>query len=157
MCLVMYDPAPGPETAVLATINEVPRAFFRLAAVADALFADLGVSPGERGVMRDLFIDGEDTAPSLALKKPVSRQAMQAILDELVGKGLVAATENPRHKRSRLYYLTPKGIELCVELQRRELAAIREMIGEAGSADFATAAAALKALNALLARRLNIA
>lgn len=152
----MYDPAPSPESDVLATINEVPRAFFRLVAVADTIFRDLGVGPSERGVLRDLFVEGEDTAPLLARRKPVSRQAMQTILDGLAKKGLVRIEENPRHKRSKLYCLSPAGIDLCVELQRRELAAIRELIGEANPADFAAAATALRTLNQLLAKRLNV-
>lgn len=152
----MYDPGPSPEADVLATINEVPRAFFRLVAVADEIFRDLGVGPPERGVLRELFVEGQDTAPSLARRKPVSRQAMQTILDGLAAKGLVKIEENPRHKRSKFYCLSQQGIDLCVELQRRELAAIRGMIGEAAPADFAAAAAALKTLNELLAKKLNV-
>ncbi len=152
----MYDLEPSPERDVLAAVNEVPRAFFRLAAMAQNIFTDLGVSPGERGVLRELFVDGQDTAPSLAQRKPVSRQAMQAILDGLVAKGLVRIDDNPRHKRSKLYRLAPQGIDLCVELQKREIAAIRELMDEAPEADFAAAAAALQTLNRLLARKLRI-
>jgi len=153
----MYDPGPGPESDVLALVNEVPRAFFRLVSAGDALFADLGVSTGERGVLRELFVEGRDTAPSLAQKKPVSRQAMQTILDRLAEKGLVTIEPNPRHKRSKLYCLSQAGIELCVELQRRELAAIRETLAGAPAADYAAAVGALKALNQALATRLGIA
>jgi DNA-binding MarR family transcriptional regulator len=152
----MYDIDPSPERDVLAAVNEVPRAFFRLSAVAETIFADLGVSPGERGVLRELFVEGQDTAPSLAQRKPVSRQAMQAILDGLAAKGLVRIEDNPRHKRSKFYSLAPQGIDLCVELQKREIAAIREVMGEAPTADFAAAAAALQTLNRLLARKLSI-
>ena len=92
----------------------------------------------------------------LAQRKPVSRQAMQAVLDGLVAKGLVRIDDNPRHKRSKLYRLAPQGIDLCVELQRREIAAIRELMDEGPDADFAAAAAALQTLNRLLARKLKI-
>lgn len=153
----MYDPDPSPESDVLATINEVPKAFFRLTAVAETLFADLGVSAPERGIMRDLFIEGEATAPEMARRKPVTRQSIQPVLDALVEKGLVSADANPRHKRSKLYSLTPSGIERCVELQKRELSVIRDMLNGMSPADFAAAAEALKAMNARLDEKISAA
>lgn len=147
----MYDPGPSPARDILALINEIPRAYFRLSAIADELFADLGVSGSERGALRDLFVEGEGSAPQLARRKAVTRQAMQGVLDRLVAKGLVRAEANPRHKRSVNYVLTPAGIDTCVELQRREIAKIENMIASIDAADFARAAAALAALNAALA------
>jgi DNA-binding MarR family transcriptional regulator len=151
----MYEPAPGRDRDVLALINEIPRAFFRLSAMAEGLFADLGLGPPERGTLRDLFVEGESAAPDLARRKAVSRQAVQAVLDGLVAKGLVRAEINPRHKRSKLYVLTKAGIETCVELQRREMEKISSLVGGAGEADFAKAAAALSALNTVLAQDLD--
>ncbi len=151
----MYDPDPGPESDVLATINEVPKAFFRLTAIAETVFADLDVSGAQRGVMRDLFIEGEATAPEMARRKPVTRQSIQPVLDSLVERGFVRSDDNPRHKRSKLYSLTPAGIALCVDLQQRELAVIREMIAGMSKADFAAAAAALRAMNQRLDEKIN--
>ncbi|MEZ5927561.1 MAG: helix-turn-helix domain-containing protein [Parvularculaceae bacterium] len=153
----MYELEKSPEGDVLAMINEVPKAFFRLSAIAETVFADLGVSASERGVMRTLFIDGERTAPDLARMKPVTRQAAQSVLDGLVAKGLVEAIDNPRHKRSKLYVLTRDGIDLCVRLQDRELDAIRALLPTAGAADFAGAAEALRVLSEALAARLDLA
>ncbi len=151
----MYEPEPGPERDALAVINEIPRAFFRLSAVAETVFGELGISAPERGVMRDLFIEGEATAPDLAQRKPVTRQSIQPVLDSLVAKGFVRTRENPRHKRSRLYALTQSGIEHCVEVQKRELVAIREMIAEMNAVDFAAAAAVLQAMNERLAEKIG--
>lgn len=151
----MYDPDPGPERDVLAAINEIPKAFFRLSAVAETIFEGLDVTAPERGVMRDLFVEGEATAPDLARRKPVTRQSIQPVLDSLVAKGLACAVENPRHKRSRLYSLTPKGIDRCVELQSRELAAIRDMLLEMDATNFAAIAHALKVMNERLDERIN--
>jgi DNA-binding MarR family transcriptional regulator len=80
---------------------------------------------------------------------------MQAVLDRLVEKGLVRAEANPRHKRSMNYVLTKAGIDLCVELQRRELAKISAVMSTAPDADFAGAAAALEALNKALAAEID--
>ena len=151
----MYDPDPGRARDVLALVNEIPRAFFRLSAIAADLFLDLGLGPSERGALRDLFVDGENSAPELARRKAISRQAVQRVLDGLVAKGLVRSETNPRHKRSKLYVLTPAGIEICVEIQRREVEKIASLIDGTGDADFATAAEALTALNAVLAGELG--
>ncbi len=153
----MYDPEPGPERDVLATINEVPKAFFRLTVIAETVFADLGVSAAERGVLRDLFVEGEATAPDMARRKPVTRQSIQPVFDSLVAKGFVRAVDNPRHKRSKLFSLTPAGIAHCVELQNRELAAIMDMLNGMSPADFAAAAEALKAMNRQLDEKINAA
>lgn len=151
----MYDPGPIPARDVLALINEIPRAFFRLSAIADELFADLGVAGPERGVLRDLFVEGEGAAPEFARRKAVTRQAVQTVLDRLVEKGLVRAEINPRHKRSMNYVLTKAGIEICVELQRRELDKISTLMKSAPPADFAAAAAAVATLNAVLSADLD--
>lgn len=151
----MYEPEPSIEGDILATVNEIPKAYFRLSAVADRLFADLGVGAAERGVLRTLFVEGESTAPDMARMKPVTRQSIQPVLDNLVGKGLVATVVNPRHKRSKLYSLTPQGVACCVELQQRELAIIRDMIGEMSDVDFAGAAGALRLMNERLEARIN--
>ena len=150
----MYEPDPSPQAAVLAVINEVPGTFFRLSAIAGTLFADLGVTGPERGAMRHLFIEGEATAPELAARKHVSRQAMQAALDGVVAKGFSRAGATPRHTRSQLYSLTPGGVAVCVEMQRRELSAIRDYMGDIVAADFAAAAEALRKINATIDRRL---
>ncbi len=151
----MYDPGPIPARDVLALVNEIPRAFFRLSAIADDLFADLGVGGPERGVLRDLFVEGEASAPEVARRKAVTRQAMQTVLDRLVAKGLVRTEINPRHKRSKKYVLTQAGIAACVELQRRELEKISALMKAASPADYAAAAEALASLNAILAADLD--
>lgn len=152
----MYDPEPGPASDVLAAVNEVPKAFFRLAAIGEPLLAEFGVTPPERGVLRDLFLDGEATAPDLARRKPVTRQSIQPVLDGLAAKGLVRTFENPRHKRSMLYALTREGVELCVAIQARELAVIGDLLDGMAADDFAAAARALKAINARLEEKIAL-
>jgi DNA-binding MarR family transcriptional regulator len=151
----MYDPGKTPEAGVLATINEIPKAFFRLTATAERLHADLGVGAPARGLLRDLFVDGGQTAPDLASKKSVTRQAIQPLLDELVARGFVTAEENPRHKRSKLYVITPDGIELCVKMQEREIAEIRRLLPNANGADFDAAAKAIRTLSDMLQAQLD--
>jgi DNA-binding MarR family transcriptional regulator len=147
----MYGPTSSPEREIIDLVNEIPRAYIRLSILAEEILADIGLSGPARGVLRDLFVDGERTAPDLARTRPVTRQAIQPILDELVAKGLVHVTENPRHQRSWLYALTPAGIDICVEVERREIAEIRRWAGDVvAPASFAGAAEALKLLNRVL-------
>lgn len=151
----MYDPEPGPAADMLRLVNEAPRCFFLLAAMAEHVYADLGVGGPERGVLRDLFIDGAKTVPELARKRPRTRQAVQQVMTRLLSKGLVEVGRNPRHKRSKLFVLTKKGIALAVEMQERDLAEIRRIAARHGVGDAAAAASVLARLNDVLAEELE--
>lgn len=117
----MYALEPSREADLLELANTVPLLFFRLSAAVERMHADLGLNGPARFLLRTLFLDGEQTAPELAARKPATRQAIQPVLDLLVEKGFVLAKLNPRHKRSHLYVLTPAGIDACVAMQRREV------------------------------------
>ena len=59
--------------------------------------------------MRSLALLGPLTVPQIAQMRPTSRQRMQRLADELAAEGLVEFIDNPRHRRSKLVRLTPKG------------------------------------------------
>ena len=59
--------------------------------------------------MRSLALLGPLTVPQIAQMRPTSRQRMQRLADELAAEGLVEFIENPKHLRSKLVRLTPKG------------------------------------------------
>jgi DNA-binding MarR family transcriptional regulator len=71
--------------------------------------------------MRSLALLGPLTVPQIAQMRPTSRQRMQRLADELAGEGLVKFIENPRHRRSKLVQLTPKGDARYRELNARLL------------------------------------
>jgi hypothetical protein len=54
--------------------------------------------------------------------RPTSRQRMQRLADELAAEGLVEFIDNPKHRRSKLVQLTPKGDARYCELNARFLA-----------------------------------
>ncbi|MEQ1930468.1 MAG: MarR family transcriptional regulator [Parvularculaceae bacterium] len=149
--------AKTPERSILGFIDEVPYAFFRLSALAERLHADLGVSGPHRGVLKALFLDGEQTAPDLARRKLVTRQAIQPIVDDLVSRGLIAAEDNPRHRRSQLYSLTKKGIEACVTIQEREIAEIERLTPDLDAGSLDSALSVIRQLNEALLERLDAA
>lgn len=78
-----------------------------------------GAGLGNWGVLRDIAENGPQTVPVMAAKRPVARQRIQRIVDELMAEGLVRLVANPAHKRSRLVALTAAGRRREATLTRR--------------------------------------
>lgn len=101
---------PTPEgEAVFRLMLEVLQTFHRLRAVGAEEGAVTAGGGGSWGLMRSLAEGGPQTVPAIARSRPVSRQHIQKLADELVADGLVAFVDNPAHKRSKLLSLTPAG------------------------------------------------
>lgn len=113
--------------AVMRALEESVSLFFRLRAVLEDIHGHSEISGSMRGVMRDLNQHGPLTVPQMARRRPVSRQHIQAIVNDLQQAGLVSLAENPRHKRSRLVQLTPKGTHALTEIIAREHRVLNEM------------------------------
>lgn len=114
-------PAQGRRTARIAgLIREVRQLFHLLREVGTGLHADLGVSASLRAVLESLVRHGPATVPELARQRPVSRQHIQRIVDELLARGLVRLEENPAHKRSSRVALTDRGAKLFSSMSARE-------------------------------------
>jgi DNA-binding MarR family transcriptional regulator len=64
---------------------------------------------GAFGFMRSLALLGPLTVPQIAQMRPTSRQRMQRLANELAAQGIVEFIDNPKHRRSKLVRLTPKG------------------------------------------------
>lgn len=101
---------PTPEgEAVFRLMLEVIQTFHRLRAVGAEEGAVSAGGGGSWGLMRSLAEGGEQTVPEIARARPVSRQHIQKLADELAAEGLVEFVGNPAHKRSKLLRLTPAG------------------------------------------------
>jgi DNA-binding MarR family transcriptional regulator len=74
---------------------------------------------GVWGLLRSLKLGGPQTVPELARARPVARQHIQKLADEMAADGLVAFAPNPAHKRSQLVRLTPEGEKVYEQLTRR--------------------------------------
>ena len=74
---------------------------------------------GTYGLLRSLAELGPQTVPALARARPVARQHIQRMANEMVAQGLVEFTTNPAHKRSRLLTITPAGASLYAALSAR--------------------------------------
>ncbi|HYL58839.1 MAG TPA: MarR family transcriptional regulator [Candidatus Acidoferrales bacterium] len=92
--------------------NEIAYTYFPLRAAGDALTARFGQTTAEWGLMRSLDERGPMTVAALARSRPVARQWIQRLANQLTGDGLIEFIDNPDHKRAKLMRLTPAGQRL---------------------------------------------
>ena len=107
--------------AVAELMLEVAQCFFRIRAVGQKTGLITSWGGGSFGFMRSLALLGPLTVPQIAEMRPTSRQRMQRLADELEADGLVEFIDNPKHRRSKLVRLTPKGEAHYRELNARFL------------------------------------
>ena len=98
----------------------VRRLFRAMGRTANAYIEDLGVTAGERAVMEFLLRKTRMTVPEMARAYDVSRQHIQASVNSLLEKKLVALEENPNHKRSPYVILSNKGSRLFANIAKRD-------------------------------------
>src|SRR5215207_1750147 len=96
--------------AIAELMLEVAQCFFRIRAVGQKTGLITSWGGGAFGFMRSLALLGPLTVPQIAQMRPTSRQRMQRLADELAAEGLVEFIDNPKHRRSKLVQLTPKGL-----------------------------------------------
>lgn len=103
---------PNPDNkaeAVAELMLEVAQCFFKIRALGQKTGLITSWGGGAFGFMRSLALLGPLTVPQIAQMRPTSRQRMQRLADELAAEGLVEFIDNPKHRRSKLVRLTPKG------------------------------------------------
>jgi DNA-binding MarR family transcriptional regulator len=108
--------------AIAELMLEVAQFFFRIRAVGQKTGLITSWGGGAFGFVRSLALLGPLTVPQIAQMRPTSRQRMQRLADELAAEGLVEFIDNPKHRRSKLVQLTPKGDTRYRELNARFLA-----------------------------------
>jgi DNA-binding MarR family transcriptional regulator len=108
--------------AIAELMLEVAQCFFRIRALGQKTGLITSWGGGAFGFMRSLALLGPLTVPQIAQMRPTSRQRMQRLADELAADGLVQFADNPKHRRSKLVQLTPKGVARYREMNARLLA-----------------------------------
>ncbi len=110
-------------------LYELSFTWFRVqAAVAQRGPDDL--TPGQVSLLRSLAREGPQTVPTIARARPVARQPVQRMADELAARGLVVFVPNPKHRRSKLVALTPEGRRLHARLDRAQRAWAGRIAGD---------------------------
>ena len=107
--------------AITELMLEVAQCFFRIRALGQKTGLITSWGGGAFGFLRSLALRGPLTVPQIARMRPTSRQRMQRLADELAAEGLVAFTDNPKHRRSKLVELTRKGEAHYREMNARLL------------------------------------
>ena len=107
--------------AITDLMLEVAQCFFRIRALGQKTGLITSWGAGAFGFMRSLALFGPLTVPQIAQMRPTSRQRMQRLADELAGERLVEFIDNPKHRRSKLVWLTSKGDARYRELDARLL------------------------------------
>jgi DNA-binding MarR family transcriptional regulator len=107
--------------AIAELLLDVTQFFFRIRALGQKTGLITSWGGGAFGFMRSLALLGPLTVPQIAQMRPTSRQRMQRLADELAAEGLVKFIDNPKHRRSKLVQLTPKGNTRYRELNARFL------------------------------------
>jgi DNA-binding MarR family transcriptional regulator len=125
--------------SVGAMTRDIRKLFHVLRAVGDALHADLGITASMRAVLESLARAGAQTVPQMARARPVTRQHIQAIVDQLLEAGLVALQPNPAHKRSSLVGLTKAGEEAFAVMSDREAVVLERIAAGLDQAEVRTA------------------
>jgi DNA-binding MarR family transcriptional regulator len=121
--------------AIAELMLEVAQCFFRIRALGQKAGLITSWGGGAFGFMRSLALLGPLTVPQIAQMRPTSRQRMQRLADELAAEGLVRFIDNPKHRRSKLVQLTPKGEARYREMNARLLSIASTMGVAPGEAD----------------------
>lgn len=127
-----------------AVIDQTRALFHRLKAVAQEIHRKGPGTAGLRGVLQDLSRSGPRTVPDMARARPVSRQHIQVLVNQLLELGFVELADNPAHKRSKLVALTDSGREALAEIRRTEAKLLTDLPVDVTDSEVEHAAAVLE-------------
>jgi DNA-binding MarR family transcriptional regulator len=133
--------------AIAELMLEVAQCFFKIRAVGQKTGFITSWGGGAFGFMRSLALLGPLTVPQIAQMRPTSRQRMQRLANELAAEGLVEFIDNPKHRRSKLVQLTPKGAARYRELNARFLSLASTMGGTLSEAEIRKTTAIVRQLS----------
>lgn len=133
--MTLKNAIPASPSSGATSITQLALAVFRLNGAllhrGDQLLAPLGLTSARWQMLGAIAMAGAlMTAPQVGEAMGVTRQGAQKQLNLLLEQGLVEAHQNPGHRRSPLFGLTPKGLALYRKAdslwaaQARELAAL---------------------------------
>lgn len=124
----------------------VRRLFRAMGQAANNYLEKLGITAAERAVMEFLVRDSRMTVPEIARAYDVSRQHIQASVNTLLDKRLVAYEDNPGHKRSPFVVLSKRGRNLFAKITRKDREFITLIFSGISKADQKTTRQTLQSL-----------
>ena len=135
--------------------EEVLRSFELLKALSSIRAARLGLTMALRAILLDLHRNGPRTVPQIAGGRTMTRQSVQASVDQLRALGLAVALDNPAHRRSPIIALSDEGRKKLGEILQGEGDALASLSDRLDGAGLAAAKETLTAFSGLLEERLR--
>jgi len=132
------------------------RLFFKLQALGKEIGAVAANNSSTWGFLHTLVTVGPSTVPDIARMRPVSRQHIQTMANDMAKKGLIQFVENPRHRRSKLLEITEKGHKFYEDNSAAMLAEAAATMGDLKLEDLVTTSAVLGDLHGALVKRLGV-
>src|SRR5436309_15727454 len=110
-----------------------------LLAAGDLLATAEGLTAARWQVLGAVALAGRPlTVPQIARRMGLTRQAVQASVNRLLGEALVEAAENPDHRRSPLIRMTELGSKTYAAIQQRQVTWINELAAGLKRSELAT-------------------
>ena len=137
--------------ALFEVILETARTFFRLREAGKRTGGVTAWGGGLWGVLRSLREEGPQTVPQIARTRPVARQRIQRLTNEMAAAGLVEFIDNPAHRRSKLVRITPEGETAYEEIKGRITTVCDELARDMDEGELRTTARVLAQIRETLA------
>ncbi len=102
------------------------------------------------GMLKQIHEHGPLTVPQIALRRRVSRQRIQVMVDEYVADGYLKFVDNPSHKRSRLVTLTKTGQTELAQMSAIIFNHVEQAAGEFQKEELQTTVKVLQKLQQLM-------
>src|SRR5712671_2686254 len=114
--------------AATAVVLEIFRVNGLLLAAGNRLAARERLTPARWQVLGAVALAGRPlTVPQIARRMGLTRQAVQASVNRLLGEGLAEGGENPDHRRSPLIRMTELGSRKYAAIQKRQAEWVNEL------------------------------
>jgi DNA-binding MarR family transcriptional regulator len=149
----MQRPAPADVRELDGLVRDILGAFFDLRVAGQALGLVTDGGQGSWGLLRTLVEGGPVTMADFARSRGVSRQYIQKLAAELIGKGLLRLIPNPADARAGLMALTPRGTQQLSKLDEKLDGVLREMSPSFTGREIAATRATLQRLRERVGER----
>ncbi len=106
--------------AVYALSTAIRSLFHVLGDAVSTLHKSSGITAGMRAILESVIGGGPQTVPQMARARPVSRQHIQTLVNDLLVLKLVEYADNPAHRRSKVVRATQQGKRLFAQLRTEE-------------------------------------
>ena len=128
-------------------VVEIFRLNGRLVGAGDEVVADLGLSSARWQVLGALALSGVPLPVAhIARNMGLSRQAVQRLVNEMQGQGLLRLEPNPHHRRAHLVVLTEAGRAAYARAMQRQMPWARSLTKGISAARISEALALLTEL-----------